>query len=141
MATAKRLGRTKGSTTFQKACHGLQPSRRAASSSSFGKVMKACRIRKVPKAENMPGSTMPHGVSSRSRPFTIWYWVMRNACPGIMRIASSNPNRMPRPVNCMRAKAYPAMEHRMSWASVRSTVMRTETQNWDRNGIVSNTFA
>ena len=73
MATANRLGLTSGNITFQNTCQGLQPSRRAASSSSFGSDMNACRIRNVPKAENRPGNTMPHGVSNRLSPLMIWY--------------------------------------------------------------------
>lgn len=41
IATANRLGFASGSITFQNTCHGFAPSRRAASSSSFGIVMNA----------------------------------------------------------------------------------------------------
>ena len=69
----------------------------------------------------------------------IWYWVIRNAWLGIMRIASSNPNSTLRPLNCIRAKAYPAIEHRISWAPVRSAVISNDVQNCERNGILVNT--
>ena len=77
IVTADSPGRTSGNMTLQKACHGLQPSRRAASSSSTGRLMKDWRMRKTPKAEKKPGRTMPHTVSRSPRSRTSWYWPMR----------------------------------------------------------------
>src|SRR5947209_19337022 len=49
-AYARYVGRASGTYTFHSVCSGVQPSTRAASSSSRGTVLKVWRSRKMPKA-------------------------------------------------------------------------------------------
>ena len=137
--TANKPGLTTGTMTRQNVCHGLQPSSLAASSSSAGRLMKDCRMRNTPKAEKKPGRTMPHGVSNNPSSRMISYWPMRYDCPGTMRIARTNPKRTDLPPNFIRAKAYPPIEHRISWTTVLNIVIVTDTPNCLRKGRRVNT--
>ena len=137
--SANKPGLTTGTMTRQNVCHGLQPSSLAASSSSAGRLMKDCRMRNTPKAEKKPGRTMPHGVSNNPSSRMISYWPMRYDCPGTMRIARTNPKRTDLPPNFIRAKAYPPIEHRISWTTVLNTVIVTDTPNCLRKGRRVNT--
>ena len=59
--SAASAGRTSGSTTFQKICHSLAPSMRAASISSCGRSRMKLRMKKVQKPvwKAMWNSTSP----------------------------------------------------------------------------------
>ncbi len=103
--SAASVGLAIGSMTCQKTWKGLAPSSRAASSKSCGMFMKACRIRKVPKAENMPGMASAGRVSSSPKSRISPYWPIRKSWLGTISIARNSPNSAFLPGNGSRAKA------------------------------------
>ena len=62
IASAARVGRAIGSATRRKIRHSFTPSTRAASNSSAGIIVKACRMNSTPSELNSGGATSANQV-------------------------------------------------------------------------------
>ncbi len=77
---------------------------RAASSSSTGSDRKNCRIRKMPNAEASHGTNAAARVSTMPSRANIRYVGIISSWIGIITVARTATNAMPRPAKRSRAK-------------------------------------
>ena len=108
MPNVATAGSARGNAILKNICNLLQPSIVEASSSSFGKDKKCWRIIKMPNPPNIPGKIRAGKLFTKCSSLIRKNSGIMFTCGGINIVISIIKNIKSRPLNCIRAKAYPA---------------------------------
>ena len=107
---ARRAGRTSGNTTRHQMANSLDPSMRAASSSSLGTPTVYWRIKKIPNAPTALGTKSAWYELNQLKLLMIWNCGTSSTWNGIMSVASMMVNSTFLKRKSYLAKANPARE-------------------------------
>src|SRR5688500_5434216 len=133
-------GLAAGSATCQNARHRLQPSIRAASTSSSGMASsRYCRIQNTPNAVTRFGTITASSSPAQPNSAIAMYSGMIPNWVGTASVATTNRNSTPRPRNRNLANANPASVDSRTTDSVTVPETMKLLPSAFQNGMVSNT--
>jgi hypothetical protein len=114
---------------FAKMASSRQPSTRAASINSSGRVEMNCRIRNTPKGVARNGRISPSREPVSCMLATSTYSGTKVTRPGTINVAMTRAKTARRPRNSSLAKAYPSMEQKIRFPAVTARATITELAN------------